>query len=380
LRYTCGQIQSFASSGWVAYLFLGGYFPPVGNKLTNELMAAETTSQNIHPTSGSDQDGPIWGYHFVPNNPARSITSKEAVEFLTAPGPVAPDEFLWLHFSLSNVATEPWLRRYLTLPDTFYESLRSDVDATHLEQDADSLVARIHDVLFDFTFDTPVATTSLCIKPRVVVSAHLRPWRSIDQLRAAVQASQVFRSPIELLSRLLRDQATVLVDIVRKTTKRADPLEERLLAKRVSVSRSELGSLRRMLVRLQRLLAPEPAAFFRLLDRPPDWITEEELQNLHQAAEKFSAAISDTAALVERVKQLQEELAALVNEQTNRTLFILTFVTVLALPINMVAGLFGMNVGGIPLNQHPYGFFLILAPLLILTAFLAYWAFGRRRY
>src|SRR6266478_3530690 len=92
-----------------------------------------------------------------------------------------------------------------------------------------------------------------------------------------------------------------------------------------------------MLVRLQRLLAPEPAAFFRLLDRPPDWITQEQLQNLQQAAEKFSTAISDTAALVERVKQLQEELAAVVNEQTNRTLFVLTLVTVLALPINLVA-------------------------------------------
>jgi zinc transporter len=158
-----------------------------------------------------------------------------------------------------------------------------------------------------------------------------------------------------------------------------DPLEHRLLAKRVSVSRSELGSLRRMLVRLQRLLAPEPAAFFRLLSRPPDWIKEEELQNLHQAAEKFSTAISDTAALVERVKQLQEELAALVNEQTNRTLFVLTLVTVLALPINLVAGLFGMNVGGIPLAQHRYGFFLVVGPLLILTGFLAYWGLARRR-
>jgi hypothetical protein len=49
---------------------------------------------------------------------------------------------------------------------------------------------------------------------------------------------------------------------MRKSTKRVNPLEERLLAKRVSVSRTELGSLRRMLVRLQRLLAPEPAAFF----------------------------------------------------------------------------------------------------------------------
>jgi zinc transporter len=332
------------------------------------------------PTPGPDQDGPIWGYHFVPNQPAQSITSEAAVQFLTAPGPPSADEFLWLHFSLSNVASEPWLHRYLTLPDAFYESLQSDVDATHLEQDGDALVARIHDVLFDFTFDVPVATTSLCVMPRVLISAHARPWRSIDQLRAAVAAGQVFRSPIEILARLLRDQASVLVDIVRKSKRGVGPMEEQLLSKRISVSRSELGTLRRMLVRLQRLLAPEPAAFFRLLNRPPDWITQDELQNLQQAAEKFSTAISDTAALVERVKQLQEELAALVSEQTNRTLFLLTMVTVLALPINLVAGLFGMNVGGIPLNQHPYGFFLVLSPLLILTVFLAYWAFGRRRY
>jgi len=343
-------------------------------------MVAQTTEQNIQPTSDSDQDGPIWSYHFVPNQPARPITSEEAVTFLAAPGPSVPNEFLWLHFSLSNVATEPWLRRYLTLPDTFYESLHSDMDSTHLEQDGDALVARIHDVLFDFTFDAPVATTSLCVKPRVLVSAHLRPWRSIQKLREAVQAGQVLRSPIDVLSRLLRDQATVLVDIVRKSTKRVDPMEQRLLAKRISVSRSELGSLRRMLVRLKRLLAPEPAAFFRLLNRPPDWIAAEELQNLQQAAETFSRAITDTAALVERVKQLQEELAALVNEQTNRTLFVLTMVTVLALPINLVAGLFGMNVGGVPLAQHPYGFFLVVSPLLILTGFLAYWGLCRLRH
>jgi len=343
-------------------------------------MATQTMPQEKEPASASNQDGPVWGYHFVPNQPAQSITSEEAVQFLTAQDPGAPNEFLWLHFSLANAGSEAWLKKYLTLPDTFYESLRSDVDATHLEQEGDSLVARIHDVLFDFTFDAPIATTTLCVKPRVLVSAHARPWRSIDQLRAAVQAGQIFRSPIEILARLLRDQASVLVDIVRKAKKRIGPLEEQLLAKRVFVSRSELGSLRRMLVRLQRLLAPEPAAFFRLLNRPPDWISQDELQNLQQAAEKFSSAVGDTASLVESVKQLQEELAALVSEQTNRTLFLLTMVTVLALPINLVAGLFGMNVGGIPLNQHPYGFFLVLSPLLLLTMLLAYWAFVRRRF
>jgi len=348
---------------------------------TQQPKPAPTTSANIDPASDTDQYGLIWGYHFVPNQPPRSITSEEAVEFLTAPGPGVSDEFLWLHFSISHSDSEPWLRRYLNLPDTFYECLRSDIDSTHLVQDGDSLVAHIHDVLLDFTFDaSAVTTTSLCIKPRVLVSARRRPFRSVNQLREAVQAGQVFRSPIELLSHLLRDQASVLFEIVRRSTKRMDPMEDRLLAKRISVSRSELGSLRRMLVRLQRVLAPEPAAFFRLLNRPPDWMTEAELQNLQQAAEKFSTAISDTAALVERVKQLQEELAALVNAQTNRTLFVLTVVTVLALPINLVAGLFGMNVGGIPLNQHRYGF---VGPLLVLTAllaYLAYWGLSRRHH
>ena len=67
-------------------------------------------------------------------------------------------------------------------------------------------------------------------------------------------------------------------------------------------------------------------------------------------------ALNDLGALTERLKLLQEELAAQLNEQSNRTLFTLTLVTVLALPINIVAGLFGMNVGGIPLAEHPHGF------------------------
>jgi len=224
-----------------------------------------------------------------------------------------------------------------------------------------------------------VAIASLCIAPRVLVSARLRPLRSVDQLRAAVRAGEVFWSPVALLAHLLRDQVSVLVDILRQATQRVDHIEDRLLANRISASRAELGSLRRVLVRLQRLLAPEPAALFRLLNQPPGWIAKEDRQDLQQSAEEFAAAVSDAVALVERVKLIQEELVALVNEQTNRTLFVLTMVTVLALPINLVAGLFGMNVGGMPLAEHRHGFLIVVALLLIVTIVLAYVALGRRR-
>jgi zinc transporter len=171
----------------------------------------------------------------------------------------------------------------------------------------------------------------------------------------------------------------VLVNIVRGTTTRVDTIEDTLLAGRLEKKRADLGSLRRLLVRLQRLLAPEPAALFRLLKKPPEWIVEDDLQALRQSTEEFNVALSDMAALQERIKLLQEEIAGRVAEANNRSLYVLTIVTVLALPINIMAGLFGMNVGGIPLAEHPYGFWVVVAIIVSFTFGAAWFAFKRPR-
>lgn len=329
---------------------------------------------------GSDQHGLVWAYIFEPQQVARAINSKDITSILTDEDFKNSNKFLWLHFSLSNSHSRNWLKKHLDLPASFYESLRTEVGATRMEQEAGALVAVIHDALFDLVFDTSqIAVGTLYIDSKLAVSARLRPMRSLEQLRAEVRSGVVFRSPVDLLAHLLRDQAHVLTGILRKSTLRVDKIEDQLLANRISFSRTDLGSLRRVLVRLQRLLAPEPAAFFRMLSRPPEWISKEDLQELQQAAEEFSTVVGDSVALIERAKLLQEELAAVVNEQTNRTLYVLTLVTVLALPINLVAGLFGMNVGGIPLAERGYGFFLIISLLVMLTAVLAHVALGRRR-
>jgi zinc transporter len=211
------------------------------------------------------------------------------------------------------------------------------------------------------------------------VTAPLQPLRSIDKLRSAVKAGETLRSTVELLERLLRNQADVLVEIVRTVTAKIDTIEDDLLAGKLHHKRARLGALRRLLVRLQRLLAPEPAALFRLLQNPPDWMAALDAQELRRASEEFSVVLRDMASLQERIKLLQEEIAAQVNEDNNRSLFVLTIVTVLALPINIIAGLLGMNVGGIPLAQHAHGFWIVVAIVVSFTAIAGRLVFRRQR-
>jgi zinc transporter len=168
------------------------------------------------------------------------------------------------------------------------------------------------------------------------------------------------------------------VRIVREATLRVDGVEDSLLQGRLTHKRSELGKLRRVLVRLQRLLAAEPGALFRLLRDPPRWIAEHDLDELRQATEEFSLVLRDLAALQERIKLLQEEMVAQVGEQTSRSVFTLTVVTVLALPINIIAGLLGMNVGGIPLAESAYGF-LVVVLIVVTFTLVAGWLALRKR-
>jgi zinc transporter len=341
---------------------------------------------------GSDPAGLIWGFRFsAPAGPADAevslqaepISSTQARQWLAdhpdEDGDTAGAGLLWLHFNLANNATERWLRDHADLPEAFFESLRGGLNSTRVERVEQVLLAVVNDLQFDFFFEpTDTATLWICLNRRLLITGRRKPLRSIDQLRVAVRDGEPVRSTADLLAQLLRHQADMLVDLVRRATLQIDDVEDQLLAGRLNHKRSRLGAMRRLLVRLQRLLLPEPAALFRLLQHPPVWMADLDVQDLRDATEEFSVVLRDMVSLQERVKLLQEEVAAQINEQTNRSLFVLTIVTVLALPINLTAGLLGMNVGGIPLADHPHGFLVVVSIVIAFTIIAGWVAFQRR--
>jgi len=328
---------------------------------------------------GSDPKGLICGYRFEAGEPGRPVSLDEAMRWLAADPVPDAQGFIWLHFNLNDAMAVPWMQANLPLAPEYFEAMQAGSRSTRIEDAADHLVAVINDVSYEFSFEpSEIASLYMTVSERLAVSARSHPLRSIDRLRQAVKDGCRFDSSMALLNHLMHDQGDVLVRIVRDATQQVDGIEDSLLQGRLQHKRGDLGKLRRVLVRLQRLLAPEPGALFRLLRQPPRWISAEDLDELRQSTEEFSLVLRDLAALQERIKLLQEEIAAQVGEQTNRSVFTLTVVTVLALPINIIAGLLGMNVGGIPMADNSHGFLVIALIVLSFTVVAGWFAFRRR--
>lgn len=259
----------------------------------------------------------------------------------------------------------------------FFHEIRHGSHTTRIERQGDDLFAVLNDVIFHPENSNPETATLwlYCCRGLVVTVRH-KPVRLIERLLGRLTALQL-ASSTELLAHLLEEQEDVLEQVVRQANQYVDTIEDRLLIRRVKRNRTELGRMRRMLLRFQRLLAPEPAALFRLLHRPPTWLSREVVQDLRQFTEEFTVVLNDLSSLTERIRLLQEELGAKLMEQNNRTLYTLTVITVLALPINIVAGFFGMNVGD-PLASNHHGFILLVLLVGSFTLIAGYLAFRRR--
>jgi len=300
----------------------------------------------------------IYAHLFGGNGIGKKIDAESALEWLKNSNNPA-SEFIWLHFSSPHGIAKDWLQ-YIELPVSFKGVLHDERRSSRLSHSHHGLFAVMNDVSYDPAHRKPpeISTLWVSIRQRWLLSAWDNPLRSVGQLLALISAGKAFHNPLTLVIQLLSNQADVLAEILRSTSNTANSIEEKLAAGELP-KRASLGGMRRDLIRLQRLLAPEPSSLFRLLSRPPKWVREEDIDYLHLATENFSVALRDMASLQERIELLEDEIVARVGEKTNRSLFILTSVTVIALPMTVIAALFGMNVGGVPFKDSSEGFLYI---------------------
>ena len=102
-----------------------------------------------------------------------------------------------------------------------------------------------------------------------------------------------------------------------------------------------------------------------LAHRPPAWFRDGETSDLRRSIERLSGVSQDLESIQERARLLQDEIAGRIGNATNQNLYIVSLLTAIFLPITLITGIFGMNVGGLPFLEQETGFAWVIGLMLL---------------
>jgi zinc transporter len=317
-----------------------------------------------------DDGGLVWGYQLAP---ARML---DAASLRSAPDHDRPT---WLHFNLADVRARRWLEEDSGLGSAVVEALLEPDPRVHVQHLGTGLCAVLADLHHDFDRNPEgIGQLRIFVEGQRMISFRRHRLRTVDQIRRDLASGAVApRTVSELFAVLLERLAASFGDVVTKLGDTIDDAEDEILAGRYQPQGKVLGSVRRNLARPRRHLNANRMALGPLRGHLPD-VLDADPSEIRQAIERMDTISQDMELVQERTRLLQEEIAARQGEATNRNLFLLSTVSAALLPITLITGIFGMNVGGLPGVNHPHGFRWVMLSILVTVSVSLALLFRRR--
>jgi zinc transporter len=283
----------------------------------------------------------------------------------------------WLHFNLSDSRAREWLKSRKNLPDAALDLLLDADPRIHLEVLPGGFTAVLGDLYHDFDDDPErLGSVRLYVDASLFLSGRTHPLKSVDVLRRELARNNEPSTTLAVFERLIEQLAASLAQVIAKLTHQVDSAEDRILEGKHSGEGTRLGNLRRLVVRLRRLVGANRTALLSLPATLKGLYDADEREGLRSAIERLEAVGQDLDLVQERARLLQEEIAARVGEATNRNLFVLSIATTTLLPITLITGIWGMNLGGLPLADSPHGFHVVMFVITV-AVLLALWLLRR---
>ncbi|MCB1487651.1 MAG: cobalt transporter [Bauldia sp.] len=294
--------------------------------------------------------GLVWGTFF---------DGREATVVDTEPRKPGPGQWLWLHFNLADMRARNWLSASVLLPKPAMDWLLGGDDTQQLVPLPDCVAGVFFDLIHDFdrTADD-FGNVRFLLTDRLLISGRKRPAASIESVRRRLEAGQRFATPVDLLQAMVAQIADTIEGIVDGLSAEIDEVEDSILKEGVRDERIRLGRARLTAVRVHRRLNGLRGLLRRTSVGHIDGLPEALVAAAGPLTVRLDDIDHDVIELRDRARLLQEELGARVAEQTNRNLRVLSVLTAVLLPPALIAGLYGMNLEGVPFAQSPVGFWI----------------------
>ena len=306
--------------------------------------------------------GLVWAFHIHADGSSETLAIDEPIK--------APhDGWLWLHINLVDQRVGQWLKAVdLPARAAGLFTARDNHQQLHAQD------ACIYGVISDLSREIGApgdefAHLHFAMTERLLISGRYRPLNAVEKVREMIAAGQTRLTGAAALLELIVDHVAEAVDrLADGLAEELDGIEERIIRGQITDGRQSLANARRTSVKLHRQLAGLRSLFHRLEREGAPHLQPALALAARKLAQRLDAIDHDIIEIRDRARLLQEEMSALIADESQRSLSFLTVITTIFLPPTLVTGFFGMNTKNLFFSEDPDGTLWALGCVLLSAA------------
>jgi magnesium transporter len=313
-----------------------------------------------------------------PSEPERP--NVEVVEAAPDGGP----SLRWINIERPRQIDRAWLEERFEFHALDYEDVFSRNQRPKVDEYDDYLFVVLHFPVYDKHLGRlNAAELDVFVGPDYVITLPNEPIPPVEYLFERCRAREDLRDqlfskgPGYLLYKIVDDCVDASFPMLRKMGNKLERLEEEVFEGRSEEIVRDLATVKQEIINFRRVVRPQRPAL-RDLERTRRYIPEDleiYFDDVLDASERVWDMLENFKEVVEALEATNE---AVLSHRLNDTFRILTAISVIVLPLTLIASIFGMNTR-VPGEQSIAGFWIVVAIMVVvLVGMIA--LFKRRRW
>lgn len=137
--------------------------------------------------------------------------------------------------------------------------------------------------------------------------------------------------------------------------------------------------IKKEIISLRKYLLPALEAVSKLIRHKPDPITKETLRFFDDVNDHLVQIIDDVDTYRDISSELNDNYLSNLSYKMNQIIKLLTIISTIFIPLTFIAGVYGMNFHFIPELEWKYGYFSVIAAMVVLVSSMLIY-FRRKRW
>ncbi len=220
------------------------------------------------------------------------------------------------------------------------------------------------------------------VSERYLVTIHEDGFKTIAEIasRAKVDARVVLDPGIDMLLYNLMDRITdAYMPILDYIGEQIDDIEEKALRQPTPEVLIAISEKKRELLNLRRIVGPQREVVAQLTRGEVPFIRMETRAYFRDVQDHLVRTVETVELYRDLVLGSRDIYLSSISNNLNQIMKTLTIISVIALPLTVVTGFFGMNFEDLPGIHSHWAFWITMVVLAVLEFFM-FWLFRKKRW